>query len=327
MDQRAAKTVRNRASLTATAVIFAAAIAGLAISQPVSADGAAEGGASTRNLLELRAVGMRFEGPHEIPSGWVTIRLDNLSGMEHFALIDRLPPGVTVEMMASEVAVPFQRGMDLINAGEPEAAGEAFGALPEWMGDIVYMGGPGLLSAGKSADATVYLEPGRYMIECYIKTNGIFHTTGPQPGQPGMVHELVVTDKPGGAAEPDANVTLAISTAGFEIVAGEFRPGRNTIRANFRDQHIYPNFVGHDAHVIRVDEDTDLEAVAAWMDWRDPKGFETPAPAVFLGGVNDMPAGTTTYFSVDLEPGDYAFVAEVPAPHEHGLLLRFAVAE
>jgi hypothetical protein len=270
-------------------------------------------------------VGMRFEGPNEIPSGWVTIHFENLSGMIHFALIDRLPPGVTIEMMASEVAAPFQQGMDHLNAGNAEAAGQAFAALPEWMAEIVYLGGPGLLSAGKSASATVFLEPGHYMLECYIKTDGIFHSYNPQPGQLGMVHELIVTAAPGGAPEPDANVTLAISSAGFEILDGEFRPGWNTVLAQFQDQQVYPNFVGHDAHVFRVDEDTDLDAVARWMDWRDPVGFETPAPAVFVGGVNDMPAGATTYFSVDLEPGDYALIAEVPDPRERGLLLPFTV--
>jgi hypothetical protein len=308
------------------AVMLASAFSSIGWSTAASAETRSDARpAGAQNNLELRAVGMRFEGPSEIPSGWVTIHFENLSGMIHFALIDRLPTGVTVEQMQSEVAAPFQHGMDQLNAGDVEAAGEAFAALPEWMGDVVYLGGPGLLSAGKSASATVYLEPGHYMFECYIKTNGIFHTYNPQPGQLGMVHELIVTDAPGGAAEPDANVTLAISSAGFEVVDGEFRPGRNIVRAQFRDQQVYANFVGHDAHVFRIDEDTDVDAVARWMDWRDPVGFETPAPAIFVGGVNDMPAGATTYFSVDLEPGDYAFIAEVPDPHEHGLLLPFTV--
>lgn len=328
MNSRVTRPSSNRPFLTTAALVLATAIVAIGLSAPASSAGAADArAAGAANTLELRAVGMRFEGPHEIPSGWVTIRFDNLSGMIHFALIDRLPEGVTVDMMARDVAAPFQHGMNHLNAGDPDAAGQAFAALPEWMGDVVYLGGPGLLAAGKSASSTVYLEPGHYMLECYIKTNGIFHTYNPEPGQLGMVHELIVTDAPGGAAEPDADVTLAISSAGFEILEGEFRPGRNTIRAQFRDQQVYANFVGHDAHVFRIDDDTDLDAVARWMDWRNPEGFETPAPAMFLGGVNDMPAGSTTYFSMDLEPGDYAFIAEVPDPQEHGLLLRFSVEE
>jgi hypothetical protein len=41
--------------------------------------------------------------------------------------------------------------------------------------------------------------------------------------------------------------------------------------------------------------------------------------------VNDMPAGSTAYLRLELEPGDYAFVAEVPSPDEQGLLLPFSV--
>lgn len=323
-NERAGAAPRPRRVMPAATLLLAGALlAGISVSGPASG----EAGAGAQNLLELRAVGMRFEGPHEVPSGWVTIRFENLSGMVHFALVDRLPPGVDAQKMASAVALPFQQGMDFINAGDAEAAGEAFGRLPDWMSDVVYLGGPGLLSGGQRAEATMFLEPGNYMLECYIKTNGIFHSYNPEPGQLGMVHELRVTDEAGGAAEPDANVTLAVSSEGFEVTAGAFHAGRNTIRAEFRDQKVYPHFLGHDVHVIRVGEDTDLDAVAAWMDWSHPDGFESPAPAVFLGGVNDMPAGTTAYFSVDLEPGEYALVAEVPAPQAHGLLLPFTVKE
>ncbi len=38
-----------------------------------------------------------------------------------------------------------------------------------------------------------------------------------------------------------------------------------------------------------------------------------------------MPAGSTAYLKLELEPGDYAFVAEVPSPGEYGLLLPFQV--
>jgi hypothetical protein len=30
--------------------------------------------------------------------------------------------------------------------------------------------------------------------------------------------------------------------------------------------------------------------------------------------LNDMPAGSHGHFTVDLQPGDYAFIAEVPNP-------------
>jgi hypothetical protein len=38
-----------------------------------------------------------------------------------------------------------------------------------------------------------------------------------------------------------------------------------------------------------------------------------------------MPEGSHGYFTVDLQPGNYAFIAEVPRPQELGLVLPFTV--
>jgi len=46
---------------------------------------------------------------------------------------------------------------------------------------------------------------------------------------------------------------------------------------------------------------------------------------IFLGGINDMPEGSHSYFTVDLQPGTYAFIAEVPNPQEAGFVLPFTV--
>jgi hypothetical protein len=158
-----------------------------------------------------------------------------------------------------------------------------------------------------------------------VKTNGVFHSYNPEPGQFGMVHGFTVTSADGGAPEPEPTATLAVSTLGFEITGGELRPGTNVVKVDFIDQQVYPNFVGHDVHVVQLGVVVDPGAVKAWMDWRQKDGLQTPAPAVFLGGVNDMPAGSTAYLRLELEPGDYAFVAEVPSPGEQGLWLPFSV--
>jgi hypothetical protein len=63
------------------------------------------------------------------------------------------------------------------------------------------------------------------------------------------------------------------------------------------------------------------------MDWSAPGGLQTPAPAEFLGGLNEMPAGSTGYFTVDLEPGEYAWISEVPDASAKGMLKEFEVAE
>ena len=47
----------------------------------------------------------------------------------------------------------------------------------------------------------------------------------------------------------------------------------------------------------------------------------------FLGGVNDMSAGNTGYFNIDLEAGTYAFISEVSNTKSKGLFKIFEVID
>lgn len=275
--------------------------------------------------MEVTATGLSFDAPEEVASGWVTVRFHNRSAMTHFALVERLPAGIGVKEQQEQVAPPFQEGMNLLNAGEPEAAMKAFGTLPDWFGQIVFMGGPGLTGPGHTSEATVYLEPGTYMLECYVKTNGVFHSYNPDSLAFGMVHQFVVTEAPSGAAEPVADLEMTLSsTRGIEIT-GEPTPGRHVVAVHFEDQKVYENFVRHDVHLVHLAGDTDMDTLVAWMDWMAKTGLQTPAPAEFVGGLNEMPAGTTAYMTVDLEPGHYAWISEVPHADQKNLLKPFVV--
>jgi hypothetical protein len=180
---------------------------------------------------------------------------------------------------------------------------------------------------GQTAQATVNLKPGTYLIECYVKSNGVFHSYTAVPNAYGMVSELTVTNEMTRASAPEPSLELAISSkGGIEWIDDtNLRPGRHTVGVRFTDQTVHENFVGHDVHLARLGENGDPETLAAWMDWTQPRGLETPSPVSFVGGVNEMPAGETAYFTVHLDPGRYAWVAEVPNPAEKGMLQPFTV--
>lgn len=277
------------------------------------------------NVVEIRAVGMTFEGSSEIPSGWTTFKFVNASSMIHFAMIDVPPEGVTAQIFTDTVGQYFQDAMDGMNAGDEEAVNAAFGKFPAWIGDLGRHGGPGFLSPGLTGETIVYLEPGNYFFECYVKTNGVFHTTSPGDGKIGMMLEFTVTDEKTDAPEPTASATLAMSNSGMEIVDGALKAGTNTIRVDFVEQQALPSFVGNDVHIMRVENDESISKASAWLDWRTKDGLEDPSPVIFLGGINDMPEGSHSYFTVDLQPGTYAFIAEVPNPQEAGFVLPFTV--
>ena len=278
-----------------------------------------------QNVLSIGIDGWSFVGPSEVPSGWTTVRINNDSGMIHHALVYRLPEGVTDVMMADLVIEPVQKSLTARLEGDVEKANQLLGSIPEWFADIVYVGGPGMMSDGIVGEATMYLEPGDYIVECYVKTNGMQHNYNPEPGMHGMVLPVEVTSDDGGMAEPNANVTLAISTDGFEIVDGAFKAGTNSVRVNFVEQQLYNGLVGLDAHVFRVDPDTNVADAVRWVNPFSNTGQETPGPAHYVGGIHDMPQGANGYFKVDLEEGDYGIVAEVPGAFENGFFTIVSV--
>lgn len=310
----------KRISLATSLVVLAGACAPSDETQSASRDQP-----STEGVVEVIARGLTLDAPDEISSGWTTFRFRNESPMIHFAVVERVPDGQGIESQQAEVAPVFQEGMDLLAAGEVDAALQRFGDLPAWFGEIIFLGGPGLTSPGQTSQATVHLEPGTYLLECYVKTDGIFHSYNPRPSVYGMVHEFTVTTEMSEASEPKATVQIAISAARGIEMEGNVLPGEHTVAVHFADQTVHENFVGHDIHLVRVTDDLVLGELEQWMDWRQPAGLQTPAPALFLGGINEMPAGTTAYLTVLLEPGNYAWISEVPGSFEKDMLKPFSV--
>lgn len=313
-----------------TALVAALAIASTGCTSPAAEAGAperaapdrarADAGSQAPNRVDVTVTGHSLELPETIPSGWTTFRLRNRSPEVHFGLVELLPEGKTVEDSIAEVVPVFQDGMDLIEEGDPEAGFAEFANLPEWYGELVFLGGPGLVAPGETAETTVYLEPGTYVMECYVKTDGVFHTTH------GMIDGFEVTDEASGAPEPTADVDVTVSSdgeTGSLDIEGEFRPGKQTIAVHFADQAVHGNVLGHDLHIARIEDDDELEALEDWMSWIT--GLEVPAPAHFIGGTHEMPAGSTAYVDVVLKPGTYVLVSEVDAPDAKGLLETITV--
>jgi hypothetical protein len=282
-------------------------------------------GGANQNLVTVIARGLTLEAPEQIPSGWTTFRFRNEASMTHFAVLERVPEGIGIAEQQRQVAPVFQEGMNLLNAGDTDAAMAKFGELPEWFGKTVFLGGNGLTAPGRTSEVSVRLEPGTYLMECYVKTNGVFHSYNPDQSTFGMVHQFTVTEDRSAAPEPAATLEITISGSQGIVVAGDPVAGSNTVAVHFTDQKVHENFLGHDVHLARLEEDTDMDALASWMDWTQPGGLETPAPAEFLGGLHEMPAGATGYMTVTLEPGRYVWLAEVPGPDKKGMLHTFVI--
>ena len=176
------------------------------------------------------------------------------------------------------------------------------------------MGGPGIVDAGMNAWVSMELEPGTYAMECYIKEDGVFHTTL------GMIRPLTVTSDTTDMSEPEANYELELTN--FEYAEqGSLKKGWNTVAVHYKE---HPEIgLGNDVHLIEVADTTNMDEVIAWMNWMNIEGLESPAPAKFLGGAQEMAVGETAYFKVKLDTGNYAWLSESAAAR--GMVKKFTV--
>ncbi len=276
------------------------------------------------NIIEIITNVMDFQMQDTLPSGWNTFMYINKSTEAHFFLLDRYPEGRTLEDTHRDVLPPFDNGMKLIMEDKLGEAYTEFAKLPEWFGDIVFIGGSGLVSPKQTSITTVKLEPGLHIIECYVKmVNGIFHTSM------GMAKELIVIDKDSGNTPSEADINITISSTNGITYEGSITKGENTFSVYYKDQITHENFVGHDVNLVKLNDNANLEKLEAWMNWATPTGLMDPLPegVIFLGGTNDAPAGSTQYFKVILEPGNYAFISEVPNTSKKGLLKTFTISK
>lgn len=284
---------------------------------PAAAAGSGQMGESGSTAEEMDSDGavrvvardFAFEAPDELPLGWTTFRFHNEGAQTHFLILYRLPEGKHLADVQKELAPAFDQVMEARQNGEVDQAGalKMLGEqAPAWLSQLVYSGGVGLTAPGHTAQATVNLQtPGVYIMECYVKApNGMFHSSM------GMQHELVVTDETGSGTEPDADVNMTLSNSSI-ATDGALTSGRHTIRVHYAENPVGGFFF--DVNLARLTDDTDVDALKHWMNWLNVGGLRAPAPAEFLGGSENMPAGNTAYFTVNLTPGRYMWLSEVDA--------------
>jgi hypothetical protein len=275
------------------------------------------------NVIAIVTRSMEFQMLDTIPSGWNTFKYDNRANETHFFRFVKLPDGITIGHYKNEVDPVFEEGMDLINEGKPEEGFKAFGKFPKWFSDCVPSGGSGLIAPNHETLTALFLDPGTYIVECYVKMpNGKFHSTM------GMVKQVYVEEVSSGNEPPKPTVTINIKEDGFHF-KGNISKGKHIFQVNFINQKLHENFATTDLHLVKLSSEAHLDSLEAWMVWYNPKGFITPTPTgvTFLGGFNDATEGSKGYFYADLIPGKYAFISEVPNAKAKNLLKVFEVID
>jgi len=306
-----------RRPLTLALALLAAVALACRPAERQAADASGSETGTDDGTIHVIARDFAFQAPDSIPSGWATFRFDNQGTVTHFFVLHHVPDSLSLQTYVDAAVPVFDSAMSLLRAGGTRAeAGQILaGGLPAWFADITEMGGAGLVAPGGSTTVTEKLPPGRYFMECYVKNkDGQFHSAL------GMVRQLTVTEAAAEAQPPQADLELALSGSGIDG-PDSVSAGAHTVAVHYREQP--EGLVGYDVHLARLEEGQGVDDIVPWMSWMNVGGLVTPAPAEFLGGVQEMPTGNTSYFTIDLRPGSYAWISEMGA--DQGMVRTFTV--
>lgn len=278
--------------------------------------------AQSQNYIEVVSTGMDFELINEIQSGWTTFKYVNNSEDPHFFIFEKMPEGIGIEDYKKELIPPFMTAFNHFDKGNVEAGMKELEKIPEWFSKVELAGGVGLTSPHSVSESTIYLHPGVYVMECYVRMpNGLAHAFM------GMIKELVVKEENNNQKMPISDFEIALSSENGISFVDSLKMGDYSLSVNFEDQKQYETMLGHDINLVKLENEQLLNSLNNWINAADIKAFRTPAPKglIFLGGVEDLPSGSKGFFNVSLEKGDYVLISEIPDALQRKMYKTFKV--
>ena len=243
---------------------------------------AACGGDEPRtNAVELRGDEYAFVMPETIEGGWTTLEFANTGREPHEFALAKLGAGKTSAHVRRYLA-------------DPQAQRQP---PPAW---VQIRAGIPTLDADENAALTQRLEPGRYLLLCFLDApDGKSHI------EHGMLRTFEV-EGDSGAEPPDGDATL---TLGPGLASPRVEAGERTIE--LRNDTNQPSSV----FLTAFEPGKTEQDLTRWEEG----GLHGPAPARFLGGAIDVPPHTSVYYTVTLEQGrEYTLLDD-----EHGIQRTF----
>jgi hypothetical protein len=286
-------SLNSRSLLPLVALVAACATKDASKSANASDSSKTTAAAVAPHQMTVVATDYKFDAPDEVPAGMMTVHLvDNGTELHHVAFV-KLNDGKTV--------------------ADVEQALKTAGPMPSWAVDHGGVNPPH--PGGGMATTTQLLEPGNYVLMCFVPSpDGTPHFAK------GMVKPLtVVPSTSASAPEPTADIVMTLNSYSF-TTSKPITAGRHTIKIeNAADQ-------SHEVVFARLAPGKKAADLPAWA--MKPNG---PPPGETIGGVPAIPKGTTAFVTADFTPGDYALICFLPdakdgKPHfTHGMVQQVHV--
>jgi uncharacterized cupredoxin-like copper-binding protein len=246
------------------------------------------------NAITIKGGDFSFDTPAAVSAGLVTITFENVGQEVHHLQLVQLNEGVTVAQVLA--------------------------ALPQ--GDAALLallkgidGGVGPLDPGGSAQVTVDLAPGNYLLLCFVPGHdGVPHLAK------GMITPLTVVGQlPDNQPKPVADATVKLVDFSF-VLPTAIKAGKQTWAIVNE---------GTQPHEIALIKLADGKTVADLIAFNEHAHGAPPFQNV--GGFQGIAPGKTGWLHLDLQPGSYVAVCHIPdgasgkAHSELGMMLPFTV--
>jgi len=221
--------------------------------------------------------GYTFEIPATVDAGATRIELSNTGGEPHHGQLITFNEGESAESFLAAL----------------QDGGEA-AALPL----ISLEGGTGAVDPGGSSSASgiTELTPGSYAFVCFIPAaDGVPHLAK------GMLTEFEVVEAEAAAAAP-AGEAVSLVDYGIQLPAGI--GGDATLTVTNATVAGEP----HEMNILQLADGATADDVFAWF--AAPEG---PPPFASVGGLNAINPGATSTVQLDLGPGSYLFLCNIPS--------------
>ena len=249
--------------------------------------------AATSHQATFSAWEHRFDGPNSIPAGQTTIHLRNRGKEPHQLQLLKLEDGKS----PADLAAALKTGNR---------------SVPSW---AKQMGGPNGVGAGHASEATLYLEPGSYVIICGIP--GKHHRSHAELG---MQKALRVMDTEPPPPEFEGNFHMAMFEYEF-VVVQPLRKGRHTFYV------INRGTLSHQASVVRLNPGASPEDLLKALE----RDIPSRLPGTLIGGMSGLEPGRDGTFTAELTPGQYAIMCLFSNPHPSeshaakGMVMHFTI--